>query len=414
MITLRAIADLCAYTGPDEVVRVLGYHSINDGGGGTFVWRLNNRLPEGVYADKGIYFETQQTTGIISTGNGLWERLDRDQVSVKWYGARGNGTDDDTQAIQAALNSGSLRVYVPYTGKGYSTTGVEIPDSVSLIGCSSISADKHRRATLQVVPGPEHFGVRSRENAGGGSLEDIAISGAPGCAFGLYVSTENFRTSNVMVHGFTDAAGVIMGHNRRSVHTNLHISGCGIGLFLDGAIGSLHAVVFTGLVIRLCVAGIFQRGQPGGLPSCGNVFTGATIEAIGYATPPDGATGAVSLPPCLPLPDAPENIASRFEGGIHMEGNFQAAFVGLFMDAVSGAYVEYEHASGAGALSFISCNFGFRRRRSISALLSDMDTDLFHLSGTPVHVSGCSFRYHETETSAPAGMDGYTNDLACF
>lgn len=209
-----------------------------------------------------------------------------------------------------------------------------------------------------------------------------------------------------MVHGFTDAAGVIMGHNRRSVHTGLHISRCGIGLLLDGAIGTLHAVVFTGLTIRLCTAGIIQREHPDGLPGSGNVFTGAIIEAIGYSSS-GGVPGAISAPCCIP---DPEDIAGRFKGGIHMEGNFQAAFVGLCMDAVNGTYIEYERATGAGALSLISCSFGLKGRRSIPAL-SGTDADLFQLSGTPVHISGCSFRYHATETSAPPGMDHDTNDF---
>ena len=55
-------------------------------------------------------------TGVVATGSTTSRSLaDRfaDVVNVKDYGAKGNGTDDDTDAIQAAINSGANHIYIP-------------------------------------------------------------------------------------------------------------------------------------------------------------------------------------------------------------------------------------------------------------------------------------------------------------
>lgn len=57
----------------------------------------------------------------------------RENVSVKDFGAVGDGITNDTVAIQAALNSGANRVFVP-AGTYVITATLTIPDNVSLEG----------------------------------------------------------------------------------------------------------------------------------------------------------------------------------------------------------------------------------------------------------------------------------------
>jgi hypothetical protein len=57
----------------------------------------------------------------------------RENVSVKDFGAVGDGITNDTVAIQAALNSGAKRVFVP-AGTYVITATLTIPDNVSLEG----------------------------------------------------------------------------------------------------------------------------------------------------------------------------------------------------------------------------------------------------------------------------------------
>lgn len=64
----------------------------------------------------------------------LQERLN-DRISVKDFGAKGDGTADDTTAIQAALNTG-YPVYLP-PGNYVISTGLVIPAGGSLVGAGS-------------------------------------------------------------------------------------------------------------------------------------------------------------------------------------------------------------------------------------------------------------------------------------
>jgi hypothetical protein len=56
-------------------------------------------------------------------------------VSITDFGAVGNGTTDDTAAIQAAINSGADQIYVPATNNGYRTTApITITTGITIIG----------------------------------------------------------------------------------------------------------------------------------------------------------------------------------------------------------------------------------------------------------------------------------------
>ncbi|WP_118976504.1 hypothetical protein [Taibaiella koreensis] len=236
MITLCSIAALKAYTGPDEIVRVMGYHCLNDGGGGTFVWRRRTSLPTGAITDEGIFFSSSGKTSNNSLNQGLWERLDQDQVSAKWYGARGDGIADDNSAIQSALNCGALRIYLPYTPDGYCISGLTLPAGVSLIGTDSrrLRTGLARYPVLKIIPGQGNYGIRSLPDATGGSLEQLVIAGTTGLAFGLAATAADFRTVDVSIYGFRDAPGLLIDRGRRSVHTRLHIYDCCCGLQFTG------------------------------------------------------------------------------------------------------------------------------------------------------------------------------------
>jgi hypothetical protein len=62
--------------------------------------------------------------------------LTRDFVSVKDYGAVGDGATDDTAAIQSAIDN-NAKIYFPASSGGYgiSSTGLKIPSNRTLVGC---------------------------------------------------------------------------------------------------------------------------------------------------------------------------------------------------------------------------------------------------------------------------------------
>jgi hypothetical protein len=96
------VNDLLSYTPsvPDELVHVLGYHQKDDGGEGAFYW--DNLATD--LADGGTIFNTATT--------GRWKRLYNESVNVKWFGAVGDATANDTNAIQAAFDK-KKSIYFP-------------------------------------------------------------------------------------------------------------------------------------------------------------------------------------------------------------------------------------------------------------------------------------------------------------
>jgi hypothetical protein len=73
-----------------------GCLSPGDGGAGVFIWSTGT--------DDGGTFIVPNGTGIGATGGG-WQRIYEGPLDVKWFGAAGNGTNNDQPAIQAAINA---------------------------------------------------------------------------------------------------------------------------------------------------------------------------------------------------------------------------------------------------------------------------------------------------------------------
>ena len=108
--TVDSIVGLKAYTGqaPDQTVFVRGYYSNGDGGGGTFYWDAASTEADNggtiIAADAG--------------GTGRWKRVYSGAVNVRWFGAKGDGSTDDTGAIQAAIDYALAYVVTVYAPRG--------------------------------------------------------------------------------------------------------------------------------------------------------------------------------------------------------------------------------------------------------------------------------------------------------
>lgn len=122
-IIVDTLSELQNLTGADaeDVVHLLGRTSAGDGAEGLYYW-VSGDQSSNVTTDE---ITTGQGDGGIwvapatdRTGaSGAWKRANIDHVSVKWYGAVGDNTADDTDAVQAAIagaNSVSSKtVYFP-------------------------------------------------------------------------------------------------------------------------------------------------------------------------------------------------------------------------------------------------------------------------------------------------------------
>ncbi|MFO0647408.1 MAG: glycosyl hydrolase family 28-related protein [Polyangiales bacterium] len=118
-----SIATLRSYSvmANDSFALLLGYDTRGDGGGGVFAWKAG-APPTGVLDDDGIVIVSSGTT------TGYWVRIYSGPINARWFGARGDGSHDDTVAIQKTINSVGAGNYTTAGGlgsKGYS--GVYLP-----------------------------------------------------------------------------------------------------------------------------------------------------------------------------------------------------------------------------------------------------------------------------------------------
>lgn len=86
--------------GASSCVQLLGYHAAGDGGGGTFFWDAQSNEPD----DGGTVIEAAGTPA-----TGRWRRLDSGPISVKWFGAAGDGQTLDDEPLRAALAAGRAK-----------------------------------------------------------------------------------------------------------------------------------------------------------------------------------------------------------------------------------------------------------------------------------------------------------------
>jgi hypothetical protein len=143
---VNSVAELRALpAGVFRCVQSLGYHEPGDGGGGEFFW-------DAASSESG-----NGGTIIVPASNpatGRWKRVVEGELSVKWFGARGNGTTDDTVAIQdtedVAAEVGGA-VYFPagiYVVNGASATipgdsrkyGIQKKSNTNWVGCGYTSS----------------------------------------------------------------------------------------------------------------------------------------------------------------------------------------------------------------------------------------------------------------------------------
>ena len=79
----------------NAIVILKGYHSANDGGGGTFYFDADSTEE----ADGSLVIKGANESGRFIRS------YEQNYVNVKWFGATGDGKTDDTAAIQAAIDS---------------------------------------------------------------------------------------------------------------------------------------------------------------------------------------------------------------------------------------------------------------------------------------------------------------------
>lgn len=267
-----------------------GYHALGDGGGGTF------------YYDAGAS-DTDNAGTVIApnAGSGRWKRIYSGAVNVKWFGAKGDGTTDDTAAINASIAASKDILVPPGTYKVSST--ITIPDNGSIIGegraQSVILADSISGSTIyngssfttgQRVSGLKITGVATTGikiyNCSPCYVGDVHVHGTfdYGFEFSLsfgckleYLSTDGatigvaaFRVSNYF-------------NANNCTHWYTQTSEIPIGVLFDTG-NSCSGNVFNNLTLQGCVVGlqtndVFVKGL-----TINGLYTEATVTAMSLGT----------------------------------------------------------------------------------------------------------------------------------
>lgn len=159
-------------------------------------------------------------------------------VSVKDFGATGDGVTDDAAAVQAALDSGARRIHIP-TGYYKINTTLTVPATVSIISGDGINASRlwSNTSSGDYILDTNLASVSLKDfRIYGGDQETSALS-APTARNGIKATgTGNqFAWENIAIYGFNTGASV--GATASTVYMclfkKLIVGLCNTGIFVD-------------------------------------------------------------------------------------------------------------------------------------------------------------------------------------
>jgi parallel beta-helix repeat protein len=164
---------------------------------------------EGPYAYDSADTTSADDTGLVlvSTSGARFKRLYGDEpINVKWFGAKGDGVTDDTDAINAAVGSGGVTVYVPpgtymidadASQVGQLDAGIEMKDDTTLMISSGAvlkaKPTSSERYTIINVYGKNNVVIEGGGTVAGERNEHTGTTGEWG--YGINIS----GSTNVLV-----------------------------------------------------------------------------------------------------------------------------------------------------------------------------------------------------------------------
>lgn len=145
---------------------VLGYYAKGDGGGGEYYYDSSDTTS----ADNG-------GTIIVGADGGRWKLRTNGEVSVRQFGAKGDGVADDRPPCQAAIDCG-LSVYAPYSAAGYLISArLQIPAGTRLRG------DRARTTFTLGTAGEWAFEIRGSNV----TIESLNVDCSVGAGGGVFL-----------------------------------------------------------------------------------------------------------------------------------------------------------------------------------------------------------------------------------
>jgi len=260
----------------NKVAIVGGYYTEGDGGGGIFA-PLNSTSS----TNSGLLIAS-------ATSGWVQRRIYSGAVDVKWFGAKGDGTTDDSAALQAALNTGS--VIIP--GGNYITTTL-YPTNGALImgrGKSTVLRLKSGSSGYVIDTGTNQVDLANFALDGGGSASDYSVASSPGVIHGANINVDRgVHIIGVDAYNFSGYGLVFSGTGSSSPRiSSATIANCIVTNNHAGAwfkaSSTAEYTSFTGNTITKCYKGLWN--QCANVECTGNVVKDCTYNL--YVNPADG------------------------------------------------------------------------------------------------------------------------------
>lgn len=256
---------------------VTGYYAAGDGGGGAYYADLADTTS----VDNG-------GTVIVATDGTRWKLVQFSPVSVRQFGAKGDGVTDDTAAIQKAINATvGAKLYIP---RGTPIGGPTFFDNPYIIsaplvlnstsGGHFIYGDGYR---WDFGFGPVGGTLIKNINATNGNA--IAVSGGKN---GLNV-LENFGVIGNSLSGSGIVCTDVYNTQIRQVLVNNH------GAHGIHMVKSFNSHIYSCLIVNIRNHGIYWNGLANGVSTRDTVMAGCNVANGGYACMQVDGIGGTSL-----------------------------------------------------------------------------------------------------------------------
>jgi len=293
----------------------LGYHTAGDGGGGEFYWDSSQDKANhngGTIIDPDVTFpsdwtnQTQVTNWFTATGvtTGCWVRVFNDEVYAKWFGAKGDNSQDSTIALQQSIDLANANGYRLHINSGtYLFSNLTIPSGRGLI----IEGAGQNKTILK------HTGTAKGIELGADGIQRLVLQNLtiqPSAnttsllAFDGDYSAYGFEFYNLELNegasGNNTVTMLKIGGGTTLSHQKHYFSGCGIKIFgggigvhIDGvnvsSAGLSNDHRFWGIQIQSCahdgllLEDTFNNDFVTSIESCGDGVTWFCYRLTGIA-----------------------------------------------------------------------------------------------------------------------------------